>query len=81
MIYGVIVDVPVRTMSVSDYAISIGRFYRTILNWYHADKLPQGVTGERLPSGTILIHVRTEDDHEVQCPSCGATIRARMADA
>jgi hypothetical protein len=69
-------------MSVSDYAKEINRYYRTILNWYHEDRLPRGVTGERLPSGSILIHVRDADEqHEVQCPSCGTTIRARMADA
>jgi hypothetical protein len=59
----------VRTMSVAEYAAEVGRYYRTILNWYHAGTLPDGVTGEKLPTGTILIHVR-----EARCPHCGESL-------
>jgi hypothetical protein len=56
-------------MSVTEYAKEVGKYRRTIYNWYHAGTLPEGVSGEKLATGTILIHVR--DNH---CPHCGESL-------
>lgn len=61
----------VRVMSVNQYANEVQRTYRTILNWYHADRLPTGVSGEKLATGTILIKVQ---DPEHCCPYCGESL-------
>jgi hypothetical protein len=61
--------------------------------WWSAseDALWTGVNGpvclasvpgpERLPADTVRLVPQQEPAHEVECPECGATIRARMADS
>lgn len=46
-----------RKLKIKEYAEEVGVTSRTIWNWVKANKLPEGVSSEQLPSGTWRITI------------------------